>query len=80
LQVHQRARELWQALNGQLQRPLDTLSMGMSADLEAAIAAGSTCVRVGTAIFGSRVPAAGSSSPDQGLTAAGGAGMRKSAG
>lgn len=33
---------------------LDTLSMGMSADLEAAIAEGSTLVRVGTAIFGSR--------------------------
>jgi len=32
----------------------DTLSMGMSADLEAAVAAGSTMVRVGTAIFGSR--------------------------
>jgi len=34
--------------------PLDTLSMGMSADFEAAIAAGSTCVRIGTAIFGAR--------------------------
>ena len=34
---------------------LDTLSMGMSADLEAAIAEGSTIVRVGTAIFGARV-------------------------
>jgi pyridoxal phosphate enzyme (YggS family) len=34
--------------------PVDTLSMGMSADLEAAIAEGSTEVRVGTAIFGSR--------------------------
>lgn len=33
---------------------LDTLSMGMSADFEAAIAAGSTMVRVGTAIFGER--------------------------
>lgn len=33
---------------------LDTLSMGMSADLEAAIAAGSTIVRVGTDIFGAR--------------------------
>ena len=33
---------------------LDTLSMGMSDDLEAAIAAGSTMVRVGSAIFGSR--------------------------
>lgn len=33
---------------------LDTLSMGMSADFEAAIAAGATFVRIGTAIFGSR--------------------------
>jgi pyridoxal phosphate enzyme (YggS family) len=33
---------------------LDTLSMGMSADLEAAIAEGATLVRVGTAIFGNR--------------------------
>jgi pyridoxal phosphate enzyme (YggS family) len=33
---------------------LDTLSLGMSADLEAAVAAGSTMVRVGTAIFGAR--------------------------
>jgi uncharacterized pyridoxal phosphate-containing UPF0001 family protein len=36
----------------------DTLSMGMSDDLEAAIAAGSTMVRVGTAIFGARRQAA----------------------
>lgn len=35
---------------------LDTLSMGMSADLEAAIEAGSTMVRVGSAIFGARDP------------------------
>jgi pyridoxal phosphate enzyme (YggS family) len=35
--------------------PLDTLSMGMSGDLEAAICEGSTMVRVGTAIFGPRV-------------------------
>lgn len=35
---------------------LDTLSMGMSGDLEAAIAEGSTVVRVGTAIFGARAP------------------------
>jgi PLP dependent protein len=34
--------------------PMDTLSMGMSADAEAAIAQGSTMVRVGTALFGSR--------------------------
>jgi pyridoxal phosphate enzyme (YggS family) len=33
---------------------LDTLSMGMSADLEAAVLEGSTLVRVGTAIFGAR--------------------------
>jgi pyridoxal phosphate enzyme (YggS family) len=33
---------------------LDTLSMGMSSDLEAAIAEGATIVRVGTAIFGER--------------------------
>ena len=39
----------------QQQHPqLDTLSMGMSADLEAAIAEGSTIVRVGTDIFGPR--------------------------
>jgi len=34
--------------------PLDTLSMGMSMDLEAAIAEGATMVRIGTAIFGPR--------------------------
>jgi uncharacterized pyridoxal phosphate-containing UPF0001 family protein len=34
--------------------PLDTLSMGMSADLEDAIAEGATIVRVGSAIFGAR--------------------------
>jgi pyridoxal phosphate enzyme (YggS family) len=33
---------------------LDTLSMGMSADYELAIAAGSTCVRIGTGVFGPR--------------------------
>ena len=33
---------------------LDTLSMGMSADLEAAIAEGATAVRIGTALFGPR--------------------------
>jgi pyridoxal phosphate enzyme (YggS family) len=35
--------------------PMDTLSMGMSDDLEAAIAEGATLVRVGRAIFGSRI-------------------------
>jgi pyridoxal phosphate enzyme (YggS family) len=33
---------------------VDTLSMGMSGDLEAAIAAGATWVRIGTALFGQR--------------------------
>ncbi|KLV06279.1 hypothetical protein ABT56_09675 [Photobacterium aquae] len=33
---------------------LDTLSMGMSGDMDAAVAAGSTMVRIGTAIFGAR--------------------------
>lgn len=37
-----------------LQPSMDQLSMGMSEDLEAAVAAGSTWVRVGTAIFGAR--------------------------
>jgi pyridoxal phosphate enzyme (YggS family) len=46
-------RELRDALN-RSGFALDTLSMGMSDDFEAAIAAGSTMVRVGTAIFGSR--------------------------
>jgi len=36
---------------------LDTLSMGMSGDLEAAIAEGATIVRVGSALFGTRKPA-----------------------
>jgi pyridoxal phosphate enzyme (YggS family) len=43
---------LFQGLRGEF--GLDTLSLGMSDDLEAAIAAGSTVVRVGTAIFGAR--------------------------
>jgi PLP dependent protein len=37
--------------------PMDTLSMGMSADLESAIAEGATLVRIGTAIFGERTRA-----------------------
>lgn len=51
--VHARAKALFDQLNA-AGLGLDTLSMGMSADLEAAIAAGSTMVRVGTAIFGAR--------------------------
>ncbi|MBI6703557.1 YggS family pyridoxal phosphate-dependent enzyme [Pseudomonas viridiflava] len=41
-------------LQDQLDLPLDTLSMGMSHDLEAAIAQGATWVRIGTALFGAR--------------------------
>jgi pyridoxal phosphate enzyme (YggS family) len=51
--LHAQATRLFEALKAQ-GLPLDTLSMGMTADLEAAIAAGSTLVRVGTAIFGGR--------------------------
>ena len=51
--VHRQTKELFDSLNA-AGLSLDTLSMGMTADLEAAIAEGSTCVRVGTAIFGSR--------------------------
>lgn len=48
-----RLRELLDALRSK-GFSLDTLSMGMSDDLEAAVAEGSTLVRVGTAIFGAR--------------------------
>ena len=51
--VHRQAKALFDALRAQ-GLPLDTLSMGMSADMGAAIAEGSTMVRVGTAIFGQR--------------------------
>ena len=50
---HRRLRELFDALRAQ-GLALDTLSMGMSADLEAAVLEGATLVRVGTAIFGAR--------------------------
>ncbi len=51
--INTRAVSIFNDLNG-LGFKLDTLSMGMSADLEPAIAAGSTMVRVGAAIFGNR--------------------------
>ena len=51
--VHRQAKDLLDNLRAQ-GLALDTLSMGMSADLAAAIAEGSTMVRVGTAIFGKR--------------------------
>ena len=53
-------RALFHQLNDALQGlntqglQLDTLSMGMSGDMEAAIAEGATIVRIGTAIFGPR--------------------------
>ena len=50
---HRLLRELLHTLRGQ-GLALDTLSMGMSADLEAAVAEGATIVRVGSAIFGAR--------------------------
>jgi uncharacterized pyridoxal phosphate-containing UPF0001 family protein len=54
------ARVLFAALRDALQRldatglNLDTLSMGMSGDFEAAISEGATMVRIGTALFGPR--------------------------
>ncbi len=51
-------RELRDRLAGETGAPLRELSMGMSGDFAAAIAAGSTLVRVGTALYGAREPAA----------------------
>jgi PLP dependent protein len=50
---HRRLRELLDTLRAD-GLELDTLSMGMSADIEAAILEGATMVRIGTAIFGAR--------------------------
>ncbi|KHO14608.1 YggS family pyridoxal phosphate enzyme [Acinetobacter baumannii] len=52
------AKKLFDEVKGQHThvQDWDTLSMGMSGDLDAAIAAGSTMVRVGTALFGKRDP------------------------
>ncbi len=50
---HRRLCELLQVLRGR-GLAVDTLSMGMSADLEAAVVEGSTLVRVGSAVFGAR--------------------------
>ena len=58
--VNASAKAVFDALNrslmaaGRLPAPLDTLSLGMTGDLEAAIHSGSTMVRVGSAIFGRR--------------------------
>jgi hypothetical protein len=51
-------RALRDRLAAQTGAPLPELSMGMTADLADAVAAGSTLVRVGTALYGSREPAA----------------------
>lgn len=51
--VFARTFDLFNVISGQIPS-MDTLSMGMSADLRAAVSAGSTMVRVGTAIFGIR--------------------------
>jgi uncharacterized pyridoxal phosphate-containing UPF0001 family protein len=50
----ERLRELRDRAAERIGRPLPHLSMGMSGDFEVAIEAGSTMVRVGTAIFGAR--------------------------
>lgn len=50
---HRALRELFESLQAQ-GLALDTLSMGMSADLEAAVLEGATMVRIGTAVFGAR--------------------------
>jgi PLP dependent protein len=60
-EVFDEQRELFQRMKDHLDAlnaagfELDTLSMGMSGDLDAAIASGATLVRIGTAIFGARV-------------------------
>ena len=51
--VHHQAKSLFDNLKT-AGLAIDILSMGMTGDLEAAVAEGSTCVRVGTAIFGAR--------------------------
>ncbi|TDY04146.1 YggS family pyridoxal phosphate-dependent enzyme [Thiohalophilus thiocyanatoxydans] len=57
-------RQLFDQLNAE-GLALDTLSMGMTDDLEAAIAEGSTIVRIGTAVFGARAPNKGRGTKDE---------------
>ena len=54
--VHAAVKALFDAINasGQLAQAMDTVSLGMTGDMEAAIHSGSNMVRVGTAIFGGR--------------------------
>ena len=49
-----RLRELMLQCNAEIGTAMDSLSMGMSNDLEAAVLEGSTMVRIGTALFGAR--------------------------
>ena len=61
-ELHLRAKTVFEqilAAGGAGLQHFDTLSLGMTADLEAAVAAGSTLVRVGSGIFGARAPAPG---------------------
>jgi len=53
IQYFEQLRACFDRLKAQYPQ-IDTLSMGMSGDVEAAIAAGSTMVRIGTDIFGQR--------------------------
>ena len=53
-QAFRALRELLIEINSRTDLQMDTLSMGMSNDLEAAIAQGATIVRIGTDIFGAR--------------------------
>ena len=59
VEAQRRPHAALRALSNQLRASgldVDTLSMGMSTDLEAAILEGATIVRIGTAIFGARAP------------------------
>ncbi len=57
-----RLRQLFEIVQGEIPS-IDTLSMGMSDDLEAAIAEGSTLVRVGSALFGARTASKPAANP-----------------
>jgi pyridoxal phosphate enzyme (YggS family) len=70
-------RELYESMRSRLEASgidssrVDTLSMGMSADLEAAVAQGATLVRIGTALFGERPPLSGAALPEPPLAGPG---------
>jgi uncharacterized pyridoxal phosphate-containing UPF0001 family protein len=55
--VFRAVAQLCEQLRASSGLPLPVLSLGMSGDLAAAIAAGSTLVRIGTAVFGARAAA-----------------------